>query len=73
MCVCRQYERAANVQYNALHSDVAGAELIELPAGANIPHLCNIVLMRGSIYFSSADVTTSSDYLLTADSQKVRS
>lgn len=45
----RQHERQAAAQYENLHKDMVGADLIELPPGAVIPHLCHIVLMRGSV------------------------
>ena len=71
---CRDHEEEANLQYELLHSDVAGAELIELPPGISVPHLCNIVLMRGSIFFSSSSGKMPDGSLqATADSRDVRS
>ena len=63
----------ADAQYDALHSDVAGAELIELPPGSSVPHLCNIMLMRGAIAFSDASAKASAASLpAVADSEEVR-
>lgn len=64
----------ADAQYDVLHSDVAGAELIELPPGSTVPHLCNIVLMRGAVAFSDASAKALAGSLpAVADSEKVRS
>ena len=41
--------------WQRLHSDLAGAELVELPPGAAVPLACHIVLMRGAATVTAAD------------------
>lgn len=37
-----------------LRAQLSGAEVVELPPGARLPHSCSVVLLRGGLHLSTA-------------------
>jgi len=50
----RHIDRQAEAVAAGLRAQLSGAEVVELPPGARLPHSCSVVLLRGGLHLSTA-------------------